>query len=142
MTNFWRPRISSKLLLLGPLRPSSRLTSTTQCSSVGSLKVLSFCGGTSSSIPLELTCRTWTSKKWTRRWRLMRLPSPRLQRVTPPRRPLLMTLLLMTPLLVTMLPSVIKFITYEGFSSHLFFFFGCPLCFGPFVNLISEQFLS
>ena len=33
---------TSKLLLLGPSRLSSKLTSTTQCSSVGTLKVLSF----------------------------------------------------------------------------------------------------
>ena len=32
---------------------------------------------------------------------------------------------------------VLEFTTCERFSSP-FFFFGCPLCFGLFVNLISE----
>ena len=53
-----------------------------------------------------------------------------------------MILLLMMPLLVTMLSLMLEFTTCERFSSLFFFFFGCPLCFGLFVNLISEQFLS
>ena len=52
-----------------------------------------------------------------------------------------MILLLMMPLLVTMLSLMLEFTTCERFSSP-FFFFGCPLCFGFFVNLISEQFPS
>ena len=52
-----------------------------------------------------------------------------------------MILLLMMPLLVTMLSLMLEFTTCERFSSP-FFFFGCPLCFGLFVNLISEQFPS
>ena len=52
-----------------------------------------------------------------------------------------MILLLMMPLLVTMLSLMLEFTTCERFSSP-FFFFGCPLCFGLFVNLISEQFSS
>ena len=41
-SNFWLPRRNSRPLLRRPLRLSSKLRSTTQCSSVGITKVLSF----------------------------------------------------------------------------------------------------
>ena len=90
--SFKQPRRSLRPSLPGLLRVFSKLTNTILYSLVGTSKASSFWGIISSSIPLELICRTWILKWWTRRWRLMRLPNLLLLRITLLKRPPLMML--------------------------------------------------
>ena len=73
-SNSRRQTRKSRLWLPKLFKPFNRPRSTTLCSSIGITRVSNFSSNIFSSILLQWTWRTWTSRQSIKKWRLTRLP--------------------------------------------------------------------